>query len=92
MNYSGKNETTSKNVADEELIEGMSSAMAAESERATKFNVTARGKPTLKALKIEMLATLKAIQTELALKTVQTEVATLRTKVDQTDSTTKGCQ
>ena len=32
MNYSGKNETTSKNVADEELIEGMSSAMAAESE------------------------------------------------------------
>ena len=36
-----------------------------------------------------MLATLKAIQTEL--KTVQTEVATLRAKVDQKDSTTKGC-
>ena len=84
-------------VADEVLIGGMSSAMAAESKRAIKFNLTGRGKSTLKVSKIEtepkpvvtryeknMLAALKAIQTEL--NTVQTEVVTLRTKVDQKDS------
>ena len=87
-------------VADEELIEVMSAAMAAESERATKFNLTRRGKPTSKISKIEvgtppkpveavckfeseMLATMKAIQAEL--NTVQSEVASLRTKVDQKD-------
>ena len=88
-------------VVDEELIEGMSSAIAAESERATKFNFTGRGKSAPKVATIgtgstpkpaeplttyerEMLATLKAIKTEL--NTVQSEVATLRTKVDQKDA------
>ena len=90
-------------VADEELIEAMSTAMAAESERATKFNLTGRGKPTSKISKIEagtppkpveavgkfeseMLATMKTIQAEL--NTVQSEVASLRTKVDQKDLAT----
>ena len=39
-------------VADEELIEGMSSAMAAESERATKFNFTGQGKSATKVATI----------------------------------------
>ena len=90
-----------ESVADEELIEVMSSAMAAESERATKFNQVGRVKSSPKISKIEtgapprpagspnahdgeILATLKAIQAEL--NTVQSEVASLRTKVDQKDS------
>ena len=91
-------------VADEDLIEGMSSAMAAESERATKFNFTGRGKPAPKVATIgtgstrkpadplttyerKIQATLKAIKTELY--TVQSEVATLRTKLDHKDSKNK---
>ncbi|CAB4013058.1 Retrovirus-related Pol poly from transposon [Paramuricea clavata] len=75
--------------------------MAAESERATKFNQVGRVKSSPKVSKIEtgvpprpaespnahdseILATLKAIQAEL--NTVQSEVASLRTKVDQKDS------
>jgi hypothetical protein len=90
-----------ESVADEELIEVMSSAMAAESERATKFHQVGRVKSAPKVSKIEtgapprpagspnahdseILATLKAIQAEL--NTVQSEVASLRTKVDQKDS------
>ena len=91
-------------VADEQLIEGMSSAMVAESERAAKFNFTGRWKSAPKVAAIgtgstskpaeplttyerEMLATLKSIKTESY--TVQSEVATLRTKVEQKDSENK---
>ena len=90
-----------ESVADEELIEVVSSAMAAESERATKFNQVGRIKSSPKVSKIEtgapprpaespnahdseIMVTLKAIQAEL--NTVQSEVASLRTKVDQKDS------
>ncbi|CAB3983154.1 Transposon Ty3-G Gag-Pol poly [Paramuricea clavata] len=90
-----------ESVADEELIEVMSSAMAAESERATTFNQVGRVKSSPKVSKIEtgvpprstespnahdseILVTLKVIQAEL--NTVQSEVASLRTKVDQKDS------
>ena len=93
-------------VADEELIEGMSSAMAAESERATKFSLTGRGKsaPRISTIETgttakpaellttyekEMLATLKTIKADL--NTVQSEVATLRTKVDQRDPADQVC-
>lgn len=87
-------------VADEDLIEVMSLAMSAESERANKFNQGARSRPAPKVANIEVgveagaqeggkskpqesqiLATLKAIQSDL--NTVQSEVATLRKKVDE---------
>ena len=93
-----------ESVADEELIEAMSSATAAESERTTKFSLTGRGKPSPKVSKVEvgnaskptetpgkfeneMLATLKAIQAELS--TVQSEVASLCTKVDEKGPTSR---
>jgi hypothetical protein len=90
-----------ESVADEELIEVMSSAMAAESERATKFNQVGRVKSLPKVSKIETGAPPRPAGSPNAhdsdilatlkaiqaeLNTVQSEGAGLRTKVDQKDS------
>jgi hypothetical protein len=90
-----------ESVADEELIEVMSSAMAAESERATKFNQVGRVKSSPKVSKIETGAPPRPAESPNAhdsdilatlkaiqaeLNTVQSEVASLQTQVDQKDS------
>lgn len=87
-------------VADEDLIEAMNRAMSAETERVNKFNFSGRTKPakmgTLEMVNANakekkdegrVLAALKSVQTEMA--TMQTEMKTLRgaiTKVQETAS------
>ena len=92
-------------VADEELIEVTSSAMAAESDRATKFNQLNQGKPSPKVSKIGTEAPPRPPDSSSAhekeilatlksiqteLNTVMSEVASLQIKADQKDSTTPG--
>lgn len=83
--------TQNPKVADEDLIGAMSLAISAEAERSNKFSFTSKGK-SAKVLTVEgaveantkkesqkdsqVLATLKAVQAELA--TVKSEVKTLR--------------
>ena len=102
--------TRDPQVADEDLIEVMSLAVSAETERSNKFSLTSKGK-SAKMYTVEssadtnakkeqqkeqhkdqhILATLKAVQADLAL--VHSEVETLReTAISQkTDSTRPAC-
>ena len=92
-------------VADEELTEVMSLAMAAESERATKFNQSNQEKQSPKVSKTGIKAPPRPPDSSSAhekeilatLKSIQTElntvkskVASLQIKADQKDSTTPG--
>ena len=82
--------TQNPSVADEDLIEAMSFAMSAETERRHNFGLSSKTKP-VKVSTVEegvdargkknqeLLATLKAVQADLA--TVQSEVKTLRSTV-----------
>ena len=74
--------TQDPQVADEDLIEVMSLAISAETERSNKFSLTSKGKSAKKEQQKEqqkdqhILATLKAVQADLA--SVRSEVETLR--------------
>lgn len=82
--------TQNPSVADEDLIEAMSLAMSAETERSHKFGLSSKTK-SVKVSTVEggvdarvkkdqeLLATLKAVQADLA--TVQSEMKTLRSTV-----------
>ena len=69
--------THNPKVADEDLTGAMSLALSAEAERSNKFSLTNRGKSAKVLQKdSQVLATLKAVQAELA--TVKSDVKTLR--------------
>ncbi|CAH3026466.1 unnamed protein product [Porites evermanni] len=70
--------TQNPKVTDEDLIGAMSLAISAETEQSNKFNLASKGKSVKKELQKDqqVLATLKAVQAELA--TMKAQVKNLR--------------